>query len=87
MRTIPDISHLSKPIEDIILTKFIPVERKLLSLPAKYGGLAIPTFAGISYDEYRNPLNVTEHLRNNIIQQQHEYTAHHDTKTAKNMIK
>ena len=97
MRTIPDISHLLKPIDDIILTKFIPaitdgikinqIERKILSLPAKYGGLAIPIFAEISDDEYKNSLNVTEHLRNNIIQQQHEYTADHDTKTAKNMIK
>ena len=97
MRTIPDISHLLKPIDNIILTKFIPgitdgikinqIERKLFSLPAKYGGLAIPIFAGISDDEYNNSLNVTEHLRNNIIQQQHEYTADHDTKTAKNMIK
>ena len=57
MRTIPNISHLLKPIDDIILTKFIPaitdgikinqVERKILSLPAKYGGLAIPIFAEI----------------------------------------
>ena len=45
MRTIPDISHLFKPIDDIILTKFIPaitddiminqIERKPLSLPAR----------------------------------------------------
>ena len=94
MRTILDIRHLLKPIEDIILTKFIPekkinqIERKLLSLlPAIYGGLAIPIFAGTSDDEYKNSLNVTEHLRNNIIQQQDEYIADHDTKTAKNMIK
>ena len=97
MRTIPYISHLLKPIDDIILTRFIPAltdgikikqtERKLLSLLAKYGGLAIPIFAEISGNEYKNSLNVTEHLRNNIIQQQHEYTADHDTKTVKNMIK
>ena len=44
-------------ITKLILTKFIPaitdgikikqVERKILSLPAKYGGLAIPIFAEI----------------------------------------
>ena len=97
MRTIPDISHLLKPIDDIILTKLIlaitdgikinRIERKLLSLPAKYSGLAILIFAGISDDKYKNSLNVTKHLRKNIIQQQHEYIADHDTKTAKNMIK
>ena len=64
MKTISDISHPLKPIDDIILTNFIPaitdgikvnqIEIKLLSLPAKYGGLAIPIFAEISDDEYRN---------------------------------
>ena len=61
-------------------------ERKLLSVPAKYGGLTIPIFAEID-DEYKNSLNVSEHLRNNILQQQYGYTADQDTKTAKNMIK
>ena len=85
-----------KPIDHIILTKFMAAitdgiktnqkERKLLSLPAKYGGLTIPIFAEID-DEYKNSLNVSEHLRNNILQQQHGYTADQDTKTAKNMIK
>ena len=80
MITIPNISHLLKPIDNIILTKFIPaitdgikinqIERKLLS-----------------DDEYKNSLNVTKHLRNNVIQQQHQCTADHDTKTARNMIK
>ena len=97
MRTIPNISHLLKPIDDITLTEFIAaitdgikinqIERKLLSLPAKYCGLAIPIFAEISDEEYKNSLSVTEHLRNNIIQQQHKYTADRDTKIAKNMIK
>ena len=64
MKTISDISHPLKPIDDIILTNFTPaitdgikvnqIEIKLLSLPAKYGGLAIPIFAEISDDEYRN---------------------------------
>ena len=37
--------------------------------------------------EYKNSFNVTKDLRNNILQQQHEYTDDHDNKTAKNMIK
>ena len=65
-------------------TKVNQIERKLLSLPAEYGGLAVPIFAEISDDEYKsNSLIISEHLRNKIIQQQHEYTADHDTKTAK----
>ena len=98
---IPDISHLLKPIHDIILTKFVPpitdgikiyqIERKLLPLTAKYSGLAIPIFAEISNEKYKKSLSVAKRLkmfnRNNIVQQQDEYTADHDTKTARNMIK
>ena len=97
MRRNPDISHLLKPTDHIILTKFIPaitsgikinqIERKLLSFPAKYSALAIPIFAEKSDDEYKNSLNDINHLKYNIIQQQHEYTTDHDTKTAKPMIK
>ena len=97
MRAISDISHLLKPIDNIILTKFLPgitdgmkinqAERKLLSFPARYSCFVIPIFAEISNDEYKNWLNVTEHLRNNIIQQHHDYTANCDTKTAKHLIK
>ena len=54
MRTIPDISNLLIPIEYTFRNRFIPpiisecicteIELKLLSLPARYGGLAIPIF-------------------------------------------
>ena len=54
IRTIPDISNLLLPIEDTIRNRFIPAitggrtcnekERNLLSLPTRYGGLAIPVF-------------------------------------------
>ena len=52
MRTIPNIGHILSKIDDIINQEFIPAvtggkvvnesERKLLSLPVKYGGLALP---------------------------------------------
>ena len=51
MRTIPDISNLLTPIEDTIRNRFIPAitggricnaeERRLLTLPTRYGELAI----------------------------------------------
>ena len=51
MRTIENIEKLFQPIEEIIIDKFIPAltgrshcsvaERKLLSLPTRYGGLNI----------------------------------------------
>jgi hypothetical protein len=50
-RTIPNISYLFQPLEDIIREKFIPAllggqlvseaERLMLSLPGRYGGLAL----------------------------------------------
>ena len=54
MRTIPDISNLLIAIEDTIQNRFKPAmaggricneeEQRLLSLPTRYGGLAIPIF-------------------------------------------
>ena len=51
MRTVDNVSKVFQPIEDIITEKFIPAltgrshcsseERKLLSLPTRYGGLNI----------------------------------------------
>ena len=63
-RTIPNISHQLEKIEidGLILTKFIPaiiggiyvnpVERYLLLLPAKYGGLGIPIFSELAGTEF-----------------------------------
>ena len=79
MRPIPNISHLLKAIGSIILAKLIPaikdvikinqIKIKLLSLPAKCGVLAILILPEISDDKYKNSLNVTKHLSNNIIKQ------------------
>ena len=62
MRTIPDISNLLIPIEDTIRNRFIRAitggricneeEHKLLSLPTRYGGLAIPIFHEQAEVEY-----------------------------------
>ena len=54
MRNIPDISNLLIPNKETTQNQFIPAtiggricseeERRLLSLPTRYGGLAIPIF-------------------------------------------
>ena len=82
MRTIQDISHLLKPIDDIILAKLIPAitdgikinqtEKKLPSLPAKYGGLAIPVFAKISDDEYQIAKRIKNKNKNRRIKKRVE---------------
>ena len=97
MRTIPNISHLLQKIDDVILANFIPaitggknvseIERKLLSLPVKLGGLGIPIFSEICETEYWNSLIITENLRNNIIQQNRQYEIDQDMQKKKNNIK
>ena len=72
MRTIPDISNLLIQIEDTIRNRFIPgitggricnkEERGLLSLPTRYGGLAIPIFHEQADVEYNNSRRITAEL-------------------------
>ena len=68
MRTIPNISHLFVSLENTITSKFIPcllkqnfnnTERKVFSLPAKYGGLGIFDPSEISQAEYDYSTAVT----------------------------
>ena len=49
-------------------------ERKLLSLPARYGGLAIPVFHEQAEVEYINSRRITTELTSLITDQQMEYT-------------
>ena len=91
MRTIPNIGHLMERVDDIILSKFIPAitdgikinqhERKLLSIPVKYGGLGLPIFAETSAIEHENSIIVTENLTTRIVNQEHQY--HHDVEITK----
>ena len=83
MRTIPGISHLLKKFDDILNTKFIPAltggvtpnetERKLISIPAKFGGLGIPIFQNLSDIEYTNSREITKNLTDRIINQERLY--------------
>ena len=72
MRTIPDFSNLLIPIEDNIRNRFIPAitggrifnkeERKLLSLPTRYGGLAISIFHEQAEVKHKNSRRITAEL-------------------------
>ena len=72
------VGYLLERIDNIITTKFIlaitggkqvsVIERRLISLPPKYGGLGIPIFSEIAEHEYQNSLFITEKLRDNTIQ-------------------
>ena len=72
IRTFPDIcKHLEK-LDQAVDTKFVPtltdghfcnkMERKLLPLPPKYGGMDVVIFCGISKNEYSKSRPVTASL-------------------------
>ena len=94
-RTTPFISPHLKVLEDVLRTEFIPnltgrpppndVERKLLALPARLGGLGISDPSLNSDDAFKASLLVTAPLRKLIQKQDFEYTyqAHADQMTAK----
>ena len=88
MRTIKKLNQVLKPLDDYIDQHFIPAiteghiassdERKLLSLPAKLGGLGIPIYTEICEREFNNSLKATQLLRPNIVAQQPIYTVNRD---------
>ena len=75
-RTIPDISDLLAPLEKAIREQLIPaltnrhlcndIERKLLALPPKNGGLGIINVVEMASIEYCNSFEFTQQLQNKI---------------------
>eukprot|EP00794_Sanderia_malayensis_P005131 gene5131-biopygen4184 len=97
MRTIPGISENLKQLDQVILTDFIPsftgrilcteIQRILLSLPPKLGGLGIPIFSEITDVEYLNSQRLTNSLRQNIFNQKKDLEAENVSKEIKRKIK
>ena len=83
LRTIPNLSELLKPIDDIINEKFLPSitehqyisesDRRLLSLPVKLGGLGIPIFSESCIVEFENSRKISKYLIEKIITQDQQY--------------
>ena len=83
-RVIPDFCKALKLLDAFINEQFLPVltegyhcseiERKLISLPVRFGGLGIPIFSEIAYQEYVFSKRVTSQLSMNIKQQATELT-------------
>ena len=94
LHTLPNLGPLLQPFDEVLNHYFIPAiteghhcsqdERKLLSLPARFGGLAIPIFSQITEREYEYSKKASQQLTENIKSQTAEYsfdnTAHHSTK-------
>jgi hypothetical protein len=84
MRTM-DISTYMAPLDKIITDEFIPslfgclispLERKLISLPLKYGGLGIPILTDLAVKEYSTSILVTQPLIKEMESAQAGYEDH-----------
>ena len=83
MTTIPNIKNQLKQLDDVIRTEFIPAitvgincsntERRLLSLPRRFGGLGIPIFSESAQKEYKFSTIPLKDLRTNITNQQPQF--------------
>ena len=97
MRTIPGIKDQLNQLDELITSEFIPaitggihcsdIERKLLSLPSKLGGLGIPIFAEISNQEYEYSLMLSKDLSTRIMKQEIQLSSETDVQNIKRKIK
>lgn len=84
IRTIPDLAEILKPLDECIEKHLLPAiteghvlsesDRKLLSLPVRFGGLGIPIYQELCSKEYANSRKATQLLTPKIVAQEHEYT-------------
>ena len=83
-RTVPSISSHLKVLDDILTTVFIPnltgrpppneVDRRLLALPARLGGLGVSMLSSTSDDNFVASMSVTAPLRQLIHHQDNQYS-------------
>ena len=78
-RTIPGVKHLFEPLEAAIREKLIPavvgrtvsdLERRLLALPVRFGGIGLNNPVETAEFEYETSVKITENLRRLIINQE-----------------
>ena len=95
LRTIPDISNMLQPLEDSIRHKLLPaltgrsafsnVERDLISLPARLGGLGIQDPTKVAKQQFENSSMVSSPLTSNICQQR--YTCNDEIRRSQEQAK
>ena len=78
-RTVPDTKTFFAPLEEVIRNKLIPaiigrnitdIERKLISLPVRLGGMGIQNPCDTADAEFRNSTQVTQNLTKLIMDQE-----------------
>ena len=97
MRTIPNIVDELAEFDFVLDNEFItaitdgihcsPIERQLISLPTKMGGLAIPIYTELSDEEFENSIKVTQSLSNAILQRKDSLNDYNQSRSVKREIR
>ena len=97
MRTIPNIADELTEFDFVLDNEFIPaitdgihcspIERELISLPAKMGGLGIPIYSELSDQEFENSIKVTQNLSNAIQQRKYFLDDYNESQGIKKEIR
>ena len=92
-RTIPDIDHIFQPLETSIRETFIPaligrkisdIERRILALPVRFGGLGIADPTKASF-EYIASTTITANLTKIIFNQEEDFKNYNNDQVNKNI--
>ena len=92
LRTLPNITNILKPLDEIITNEFIPAlfgtnisldEREILSLPVKERGLGLQSPSENADNIYRASRKITLPLKEKIITQSSELPDNNDVKKAR----
>ena len=97
-RTIPEIDRLFAPLEEAIREKLIPaivgrkvsdLERRILALPIRHGGMGIANPTKTSGHEHDASLRITDNLTRIIYNQENDFTNYQleDVKQEINRVK
>ena len=88
--TIPNIKNQLKQLDDIIRTEFITaitgrvncsnIERRLMSLPPRFGDLGIQVFSESAQKEYDFSTILSKDLTTNIMNQQPQFVTSNSAK-------
>ena len=63
-RTISGISHLFEPLEEAIVGRKVSnIERKILALPVRFGGICVLNTVKIADIEHESPVKITLNLK------------------------
>ena len=78
-RTVPNIGHLFEPLENALRDRLLPtltghqlspIERDVMSLPTRNGGLGIQNPTNTADDNHQDSITITKHTTGLILQQE-----------------